>query len=168
MPEPVSPIRPTDAEARETARGLLDAARIGALGVVHPETGLPHVTRIAVGRAPCGTPMTLISTLSLHTRALMAEPRASLLLGEAGRRGDPLNQPRITLSVAAEFVRQGSAEHARLRDGWLATHPKARLYVDFADFGFALLRVREAALNGGFGRAYVLGAGDLGLPEDTA
>ena len=49
-----------------------------------------------------------------------------------------------------------------MREGWLARHPKARLYVDFADFAFVRLRPEGAHLNGGFGRAYRLEPSDLG------
>jgi heme iron utilization protein len=48
-----------------------------------------------------------------------------------------------------------------LRALWLAQHPKAQLYVDFADFAFVRLAPRGAALNGGFGKAYALDAADL-------
>lgn len=161
MPEtPPSPIRPTDDAARALARQLIDAARHGALAVVHPETGLPHVTRIAVATDPEGMPLTLISALSLHTRALRTEPRACLLLGAPGPRGDPLTHPRLSLDITAGFVPRG-ADHDRLREIWLAQHPKARLYVDFTDFAFVRLAPRGAALNGGFGKAWQLTAGDL-------
>ncbi len=46
---------------------------------------------------------------------------------------------------------------------WLRDHPKAKLYIGFADFSFALFDVQSAYLNGGFGRAFVLTPGDLGL-----
>jgi putative heme iron utilization protein len=166
MPAPApestpSAIRPTDAEARDLARRLIAGARHGALAVVHPETGLPHVTRIAVGTDEAGAPVTLISSLSLHTRALRAEPRACLLLGEPGARGDPLTHPRLSLDIAAAFVPRGTA-HDALRAHWLAQHPKAKLYVDFGDFAFVRLAPQGAALNGGFGKAYLLTAQDLG------
>lgn len=159
-PPPAGPLRPTDAEARALARALIESARHGALATVHPDSGLPHVTRIAVGTDPEGTPLTLVSSLSLHTRALRAEPRACLLLGEPAPRGDPLTHPRLSLDVTARFVHDRD-EHARLRGHWLDAHPKAKLYVDFADFAFARLQPRGAALNGGFGKAYVLTAADL-------
>ncbi|RMD89447.1 MAG: pyridoxamine 5-phosphate oxidase, partial [Alphaproteobacteria bacterium] len=54
-------------------------------------------------------------------------------------------------------------DHARLRALWLAAHPKAALYVDFADFGFIRFEVAGALLNGGFGKAWRLSAADLGL-----
>ena len=51
------------------------------------------------------------------------------------------------------------------RDQWLATHPKAKLYVDFGDFGFVRLRPLSAFLNGGFGRAVRLAPDDLMPPR---
>lgn len=166
MPETqpaAAPIRPTDDAARRMGRDLIDGAAFGAIAVLHPDTGLPHVTRIAIVAGPCGQPVTLISDLSVHTRALRADPRASLLLGEPGPRGDPLTHPRITLQVTAEFIRHGTPDHAALRAHYLRRQPKAKLYVDFADFAFARLRVQGGALNGGFGKAFELSPADLGL-----
>lgn len=161
----LNPIRETDDKARALATGLLHTARFGALGVIDPESGAPVVTRIAVGTAPDGHPLTLISDLSAHTVALRANPACSLLLGEPADRGDPLTHPRISLACAAQFIEQGSAHHAALRELWLRAHPKARLYVDFADFRFVILRVTAAALNAGFGKAYQLTPADLGLQD---
>jgi putative heme iron utilization protein len=158
-----SPIRPTDDEARALARGLLDGARFGALGVIDPETAAPMVTRVAVGTDAAGRPVSLVSDLSAHTRALRANPACSLLVGEPGARGDPLTHPRLTLRARARFVRKGGTGYEALRARWLAEHRKSALYVDFADFSFAVLEVEGAHLNGGFGRAFVLTPPDLGL-----
>ena len=62
-----SRIRPTDNEARELARRLLDNARFGAIGVSDPDDGAPMVTRVGVGTDGDGAPVTLISDLSHHT-----------------------------------------------------------------------------------------------------
>lgn len=162
MSDAPSPLRPTDGEARALARALIDGAAFGALAVVHPDTGLPHVSRVAIATQDGGAPMTLISSLSLHTRALRAEPRACVLLGEPAARGDPLTHPRLSLDVVAAFVARDDPAHGALRARWLARHPKAKLYVDFGDFAFVRLVPTGAALNGGFGKAYALSAGDLG------
>lgn len=163
MPEnaPKSPIRPTDDEARVLARKLLNEATYGALGVIDPETGTPMVTRVAVGTTAAGDPVTLISDLSHHSRALKANPVCSLLVGEPERRGDPLTHPRLTLQATARFVRHGEPGHAALRAHYLKSHPKSKLYVDFGDFFFAVMEVSGAYLNGGFGRAFVLTPEDL-------
>ena len=162
MPE-TSPIRPTDDEARALARSLLDLARFGALGVIDPETGAPMVTRIAVGTDAAGRPVSLVSDLSAHTRALKENPAWSLLVGEPGSRGDPLTHPRLTVRARARFVTKGAEGYGALRERWLEGHRKSTLYVDFADFSFVVFEVEAAHLNGGFGRAFVLGPGDLGL-----
>lgn len=47
---------------------------------------------------------------------------------------------------------------------YLRGHPKARLYIGFSDFSLVLFRVSEGRLNGGFGKAFVLRPGDMGLP----
>lgn len=157
----VSPIRPTDAEARQLARALIARARWGALGVIEPETGAPSVTRVAVAEDADGTPMTLISALSGHTAALRADPRASLLVGEPGPRGDPLTHPRLTLSVRARFLPRPSPDHDAARARYLRRQPKAKLYIDFADFSIVRLEPVAALLNGGFGKAYRLTPADL-------
>lgn len=158
-----NPIRPTDTEARSLARGLITQARFVALGVTDPDTGGPMVTRIAFGTAPDGQPLTLISDLSHHTRALKADPAASLLLGEPGPRGDPLTHPRVTLQARARFLRHGEAGYDELAAHYLRDHPKAKLYIGFADFSFVLFDVQGAYLNGGFGRAFVLTPQDMGF-----
>lgn len=162
MPDSPSPIRPTDDGARALARDLLALARFAALAVTDPETGAPYVSRVAFALTPAGQPLSLMSTLAAHTRALQADPRCALLVGEPGPRGDPLTHPRLTVQATARFVAHGTDEHARLRDHYLADHPKARLYADFADFSFVVFQPDRAALNGGFGKAFVLTPGDLG------
>lgn len=162
-----TPIRPTDDEARMKARRLLAVAAHGALGTLDPDSGAPLVTRIALAMSPEGLPVTLVSDLSAHTRALRADPRASVLVGEPGPKGDPLTHPRLTLRARARFVPHGGEEHARLRRFYLAQRPKSALYADFADFSFVVLDPLGASLNGGFGKAYSLTRADLlGLPNE--
>jgi len=160
MPNAPSLIRPTDSEACETARNLIQHAHFGSLAVLHPDTGLPHVTRIAIGTSPTGTPLTLISDLSFHTTALHQNPNCSLLLGEPGTKGDPLTHPRITLACKAGIISRKSTRYDQLRTRYLAQHPKAKLYIDFTDFNFGLFDIQSASLNGGFGKAYALSAHD--------
>lgn len=150
------PIRPVDDEARRLARKLIDEARFGALAVL--QDGAPTVTRVAIATDSDGVPLTLISDLSLHTKALRADPQGSLLLGEPGDKGDPLTHPRITLQVKAQFMEKTDALIAR----YLALQPKAKLYIGFADFHFARLLPQAAFLNGGFGQAFKLTPCDLG------
>ena len=154
------PIRPTDDAARAMARDVLAGAGFAALGVLDGE-GFPSVTRIALGQDAAGVPLALISDLSAHARALAADRRASLLVGEPGTKGDPLTHPRLTLQVMAEPA--APEERDALAGLWLERHPKAAVYIGFADFRFMRFRVRAGFLNGGFGKAFRMTAGDLGL-----
>ena len=156
-----SPIRPTDDAARQLARTLIQDARHGALAVQDPDTGAPMVSRIAAVPGPDGLPLSLVSDLSLHSRALRANPQCSLLLGEPGPKGDPLTWPRISLSGRAIFVRQGEQGYEALAAHYLTKQPKAQLYIGFSDFAILRFDLTAAHLNGGFGKAYVLTPQDL-------
>ncbi|MCR8722680.1 HugZ family pyridoxamine 5'-phosphate oxidase [Frigidibacter sp. ROC022] len=160
----IDPIRPTDDDARALAQSLLAQARFAALAVVL-EDGRPQVTRIALGLAPDGAPLALISDLAAHSRALRSDPRASLLVGEPGPKGDPLTHPRLTIEARAAFVSPGSPDRPALMQAWLAQHPKAAVYAGLADFRFVRFAVLAGFLNGGFGKAFRLGPEDLDLPQ---
>jgi putative heme iron utilization protein len=161
MAERPDPVQPADEAARVHARALLAGARFGALAFTDAETGTPGISRIAVGLDAAGGPVTLISALSAHHAALRLNPAAALMVGEPGPKGDPLTHPRLMIRVAAQFLERTDPAHARLRSLWLASHPKAKLYVDFGDFAFWRMTVDRAHLNGGFGKAYVLTQADL-------
>ena len=107
------PFRELDDEARAVMNGLLEAATHAALAVVR-EDGTPSVTRVAFSVDKDRVPVTLISDLSLHTKALRNARSCALLIGEPGEKGDPLTYPRLTLHCEAEFVAQGSDAHVAL------------------------------------------------------
>ena len=153
---------------RGTRKRAHDRLRIAgathaALAVLHPQTGAPWVSRIALAPGPDGAPMSLVSTLAPHTAALAADPRAALLIGTPETRGDPLTYPRLTLQAEARFIARDAPDHADWRAHYLRLRPKAKLYIDFADFRLVSFRPQSAALNGGFGQAYALTLHDLGL-----
>lgn len=160
MVTPKDPVLAADAEARALAQRLL-AAPHAALAWADPETGHPSISRIAFGLCPEGLPLTLISGLSPHLAALKADARCSVLLGEVGAKGDPLTHPRLMIRARAVFVATDDPTRAALRAHWLKGHPKAALYIDFADFAFARLLPESALLNGGFARAFRLTPADL-------
>ena len=149
------PINPTNDDARQLAQDLLQNTRFAALAVTHPDHNTPYVARVAMLWHD-GALLTLISTLSLHTKALAANPACAALIGEPGDKGDPLTHPRMTLICTAHEVDKSARKAA-----WLAAIPKAQLYYDFSDFKMYALVVSEAHLNGGFGKAFTLGADDL-------
>ncbi len=160
MPQPKDPVSPANDTDRALAQNLLHAP-FAALSYCGTD-GLPAISRIAFGLDAVGRPVTLISALAPHFAALKANPACALLLGEPGPKGDPLTHPRLMLRAKASFAEVG--ERPALRDIWLQQHPKAKLYVDFADFAFVRLQPVDALLNGGFGKASRFTASDLSAP----
>lgn len=157
---PPSPHLPPDAEARLLARRLVREARHAALAAIEPGSGAPLASRVATATDVSGDPVLLVSRLSAHTAAMLADARVSLLFGEPGR-GDPLAHPRLMLRGRAEVVAAGGETWETVRRRFLARQPKAALYVDFPDFLFVRIETASALLNAGFARAYPLGRGDL-------
>ncbi|HWU64572.1 MAG TPA: pyridoxamine 5'-phosphate oxidase family protein, partial [Ensifer sp.] len=157
-------LRDTDDEARNQARELIVTARFAAIAVIDPETGYPNSSRVLTATDGASRPVILASRLAAHTKALLADPRCSLLFGEPGK-GDPLAWPRISLQCDALAVAADDPERSHLRARFLRRHPKAALYVDFPDFLFFRLRPVVGSLNGGFGRAYALAEEDFRLPD---
>ena len=158
-------LQTVDEDVRRAAKQFLRTARHAALATVDPHSGIPMASRISMASDSQGNPLFLISQLSGHFSALENDPRASVLLGEAGK-GDPLAHPRITVFGRADRV-TGQARNA-LRARFLARHPKAELYVDFGDFAFWRLNIEGASFNGGFGKAYAMTREDLIAPTDDA
>ena len=142
------------------ARALIDSANHGALATLEPVTGDPLATRVGLASLGDGTPLIIASALTPHSAALQADPRCSLLIGSVGK-GDPLADPRTTLTCRAEMIEPGTELAIEARARYLQTHPKAAIYVDLPDFRFFRLVVLRARFNAGFGRAYEIGAAEL-------
>lgn len=159
MPK-ADPIANADNEARSQARALMLATH-AALAWIDAESLTPGISRIAFGLDEQGVPVTLISGLAPHMAALRSQPDCAVMVGDPAGKGDPLTHPRLMIKARAEFVAPDDPSRPALRAHWLKGHPKAALYVDFADFAFVRLRPLSALLNAGFARAYRLSAADL-------
>lgn len=165
MADKINPIRQTDDEAFELAGKLFAESRYASLGVREAKTGIPLVSRVAAAWGKSEGLFFCASDLSVHSQCLLSDPRCSIMLGEPGK-GDGLAYPRITVIGEALRLANDHPDRQHLRELFIATHPKASLYVDFADFGFYPITAQRALLNGGFGKAYHLNGDDLALIGD--
>src|ERR1700757_3227357 len=124
-------MQPTpDFNPAAAAKKLLRGGRSGALATLMPGSGDPYCSLVNVATAADGTPLLLISRLAVHTRNVLADPRASLMLDER-KEGDPLQGARVMLM--GSVAKTGSPD-ARRR--YLAYQPEAEMFADFADFAF--------------------------------
>lgn len=164
-PPPVAGQPETALTHAELARTLVADTGCGSLGTLtlsgHPFGSVtPYVADDA------GRPVLCISALAEHTRNAERDPRASLLVTApvpAGR--DPLGTARVTL--VGELGPLPEAEVTAMRTRFVAAHPTAGGYVDFGDFGWWRLEVRDVRYVGGFGSmSWVDEAGYRGAQPD--
>jgi heme iron utilization protein len=152
-----------DPSPAQEARRLIRAA--GGAALATQTDGQPFASLVTPAAAPDLSPLLWLSTLSEHTRQLRAEPRCALLFTGAPDGPNPQTTPRVTLTGRAEPVE--GTEAAALKARWLARHPYAALYADFADFALWRVAPGGALLVGGFARAVRLRLADL-LPDPAA
>jgi putative heme iron utilization protein len=142
------------------ARQLLRAARAATLAT--QTGGQPFTALVTPATAPDLSILLWLSSMSEHTRHLAAEPRCAVMVTGERDSANPQTAPRLTVTGLAERL-----DDTALKARWLALHPYAALYADFADF--ALWRIRPAAAHfvAGFARATRLRRDAL-LPDPNA
>ena len=135
------------------ARRLFEENREGALATLD-ENGNPLTTLVTYAANAKGEPLLLLSHLARHTQNLKADPRGSLLIADAlETSGDADMQARARASLngaIAPLTDPAAVAEARAR--FLACHPAAETYIDFADFKFFAMKVADIHLVQGFGR----------------
>ena len=144
-----------DFDPKTAAKKLMREARSGALATLMTESGDPYCSLVNVATAPDGAPLLLISQLAVHTRNILRDPRASLMLDER-KAGDPLEGARVMLQGTA--VRTDS-DVARRR--YLSYQPEAEMFAGFKDFAFYELKLKGVHLVAGFGRIVDLAPVDV-------
>ncbi len=145
------------------ARGLIRRARSAALATaLARDDGRPYASLVTVAADVDARPILLLSTLADHTRNLAADDRASLLIEAASRLDNPQTGARVSL-----VGRIARSEEPRHRRRFLARHPGAARYADFADFAIHVMTVEQVHLVGGFAAAHWL-AGDTVLNSGPA
>ena len=147
----------------QEARALIRGAAAATLATA--AAGQPFASLVTPAPAPDLSPLLWLSTLSEHTRHLAADPRCALLFTGAAEGPNPQTAPRVTVTGLAEQV--PPEEAAPLKARWLARHPYAALYADFADFGLWRIRIGGALHVGGFARAERIRATEL-APDPAA
>lgn len=143
----------------QTAKSLIRSGKQGALATVMPGTGDPYCSLVNVATAPDGSPVLLISALAIHTKNILADSRVSLMIDER-RAGDPLEGARVMIAARADKVVDAVALEP-IRRRYLLRHPGAATFVDFPDFAFFKLTMRDVHLVAGFGRIVTLEAGKV-------
>jgi len=155
--------KPTTAEIGVAVRQLVREGRSGALATVAAKDGSPLNALVTYATDGTGQPIFSLSTLSDHTRNILSDPRASLLVEATSRRRNPQTGPRVAL-VGVVRISKNPTHRAR----FLARHPDAAFYAGFGDFAIYRMTVEKAHYIGGFARAHWIKGIDAVLPKSPA
>ncbi len=145
------------ADSALACRRLIRRGRAASLATaLAADGGRPYASLISVAFDCDLAPLMLFSDLSDHTRNLAKDDRASLLIEEASSLKNPQTGPRA--SLVGRIAKTADERHKRR---FLARHPEAALYADFADFHVFRLGLERIHYVGGFARALWLKADEV-------
>jgi len=135
----MSPAATTRALIRSADRATLATADRGA-------EAWPYASLVLAACDHDAAPLLLISDLAEHSQNIAADPRLSLLFDGTAGLDDPLTGPRASVLGRAE-----RCDDEALLGRFVARHPAAAGYAEFADFRLYRVRIERAHLVAGFG-----------------
>jgi putative heme iron utilization protein len=144
------------------ARRYLRAHRAGVLSTLSAKLGgypFGSIVPFVLDRE-C-RPVILVSALAEHTRNLVADPRASLIVHDYAE--DVQAGARLTLVGDASPLADDSAVRAK----YLRYFPAAQDLLLLGDFSFRTIAPRRLLFIGGFGRIHWIEAADFAPPANT-
>ncbi|MEI7645660.1 MAG: pyridoxamine 5'-phosphate oxidase family protein [Chloroflexales bacterium] len=149
---------------RETLRALVGGHRQAALGSLADGSPFLSMVLYAVERRDAAAPAFLIhiSRLAPHTRQLLADPRASLMVMQPDvDTDDPQALPRATFQATARVIHVDGPDFAGARACYLARLPQQAYLFSFPDFLLVRLTPSAARFVGGFASAVSLDAAQV-------
>jgi putative heme iron utilization protein len=136
--------------AADDLRDLLARERHGVLSTAHAKHGgWPFGSIAPYALTPEGDPVLLLSSIAEHTKNLLADPRASLLVADSAAAEDPLAGARATLLGRA--MRPEGAPLLVARQAYLDRFPDVEDRLEAHDFVLHVLRVERIRWIAGFG-----------------
>lgn len=137
-------------EKAQGARQLLAAHTQGVLCTLSTKReGYPFGSVTPYALDAEGRPVFLVSSMALHTKNVVVDPKASLLVWDPATGEDLLSAARANVLGSVLPVPEG--EEPAVRAAYLKVHPAAEQWVDFGDFSFYRMEIAEIYYVGGFG-----------------
>ncbi len=135
---------------------LIRSQRWAALATL--DASAPFASMVAYASEPGFSGFLLhLSRLAPHTRNLLTDPQASLVIGEPDTgQADPQTLARVSIQGKVVQLPRGSADYQAGRALYLDHLPCAEPLFSFDDFTLFRLVPHEARYVGGFARAYTL------------
>ncbi|KAL5720274.1 hypothetical protein ACHQM5_012953 [Ranunculus cassubicifolius] len=115
----------------EEIRTFLDRSIRGTLSTFSQKyQGYPSGSMVDFACDTDGTPILAMSSLAVHTKDILANPKCSLLVAR-----DPEDRTDLTITIHGDATVVSEKDTAPVRTAYLKRHPNA-FWVDFGDFQF--------------------------------
>lgn len=146
----------------EEVRTVLDHSLRGMLSTFSQKhEGYPSGSMVDFACDAYGSPILAVSSLAVHTKDLLANPKCSLLVAK-----DPEDRTDLIITLHGDAISVSEKDREAIRSAYLARHPNA-FWVDFNDFQF--LRIEPQAVRYVVGVATAsLGSGEFTKEEYRA
>lgn len=139
----------------EEIRTVLDQSTRGMLSTFSQKyDGYPSGSMVDFAFDANGSPILAVSSLAVHTKDLLANPKCSLLVAR-----DPEDRTDLVITLHGDAVAVSEQDQAAVRTAYLAKHPNA-FWVDFGDFQFMRIEPKVVRYVSGVATA-LLGSGEF-------
>ncbi|KAG0466901.1 hypothetical protein HPP92_018481 [Vanilla planifolia] len=146
----------------EEVRTILDGSVRGILSTHSQDhDGYPSGSMVDFAFDNDGFPLLAISSLAVHSKNLLANPRCSLLVAK-----DPEDCTDIVITLLGDAVVVSENDREAVRSAYLRRHPNA-FWVDFGDFCFFQINPKFVRYVTGVATAS-LGSGEFTIEEYKA
>ncbi|XP_059668197.1 uncharacterized protein LOC132313448 [Cornus florida] len=143
----------------EEIRTVLDHSLRGMLSTFsHKHEGYPSGSMVDFACDAYGSPILAISSLAVHTKDLLSNPKCSLLVAK-----DPEDRTDLIITVHGDAISVSEKDIEAIRSAYLARHPDA-FWVDFGDFQFIRIEPKVVRFVSGVATAS-LGSGEFSKEE---
>ncbi|XP_044498144.1 uncharacterized protein LOC123220171 [Mangifera indica] len=146
----------------EEIRTVFDCNTRGMLSTFSEKyEGYPSGSLVDFACDADGSPILAVSSLAVHTKDLLANPKCSLVVAR-----DPEDRTDIVITLHGDALSVPEKDVAAFRAAYLAKHPNA-FWVDFGDFQFLRIEPKIVRYVSGVATA-LLGSGEFSKEEYQA
>jgi putative heme iron utilization protein len=146
----------------EEIRTVLDHSMRGTLSTFSQKhEGYPSGSMVDFACDAYGSPILAVSSLAVHTKDLLANPKCSLLVAK-----DPEDRTDLIITLHGDAISVSEKDREAIRTAYLARHPNA-FWVDFSDFQFLRIEPQVVRYVAGVATAS-LGSGEFTKEEYRA
>ena len=145
------PFASAEDEYAKPAFELINKNKVGMVSTItKDEDGIKPYGSVMPFILDEGSPVVFISDLAVHTDNIDARPQVSVMVFAPDKEGNVFNGSRVTFNGKMLIVKD-EKKVEKLRKAYLAAHPDSEEFIDFGDFNYYKMEIKDIYFIGGFG-----------------